>query len=242
MSPKHCCTDLTLLLSLLGMEDHPIMQLKVNQNPHVLLNSASLPLHLDCSRMKKMANKPNSTVSEMTAARDTLIVLTTKNNLQMTMLALDYLKSAQDDADLIIIDDNSSDGTVEYLIKRGYAVFGKSSTTGWTDSLNRGYQIAYQLGYSYVIYTTNDVLVSSWAVRGTKDALKSEALIAPLTSKRGADHNPSQVSALSLYCSDSFSRNFTNRLLPWLMESAMPCQITLRTSATLKQSREALTA
>ena len=47
----------------------------------------------------------------MSAERDTLIVFTTCNHIEMTVLALEYLKHSLETADLIVVDDFSIDGT-----------------------------------------------------------------------------------------------------------------------------------
>jgi hypothetical protein len=49
------------------------------------------------------------------------------------------------------------------------------------------------LKYNYVIFSNNDVLVPHGVVDITRMALKSEALVVPLTTKKGAGHNPKQV-------------------------------------------------
>jgi hypothetical protein len=122
-----------------------------------------------------------------------LIVLTTCNQLNMTVLALDYLKGAFIEGDLIIVDDHSIDGTPDYLIKRGYTVITKDHAKGLTDSWNRGYEFANRMKYKYVIFTNNDVLLTATTVKIMKEDLKHEALVGPLTTPNGAGHNPLQV-------------------------------------------------
>jgi hypothetical protein len=125
--------------------------------------------------------------------KEMLIVLTTCNQLNMTVLALEYIKDTFSEADLIIVDDYSIDGTPEYLIKKGYTVITKEHAKGLTDSWNKGYEFANALNYKYVIFTNNDVLLTSTTVKIMKEDLKNEALVGPLTTLIGAGHNPSQV-------------------------------------------------
>lgn len=49
--------------------------------------------------------------------KDTLIVFTTCNHIEMTVLALEYLKHSLDEADLIVVDDFSSDGTGNFRVR-----------------------------------------------------------------------------------------------------------------------------
>jgi hypothetical protein len=122
-----------------------------------------------------------------------LIVFTTCNQLQMTILSLQYMR-VPDVADLLVVDDHSTDGTVEYLQKRGFAVITKPKPTGLTDSWNIGYRFAVMMGYPHLILMNNDVLLTTGAVRTMHLALGlGHALVAPLTTEKGAGHNPSQV-------------------------------------------------
>ena len=49
---------------------------------------------------------------------DTLVVFTTCNHLEMTVKSVDSLKRSRDHFDILVVDDFSVDGTVEYLIKQ----------------------------------------------------------------------------------------------------------------------------
>ena len=133
-----------------------------------------------------------------------LIVFTTCDQLAMTILSLQYLKlhlrnsntqqSSRSIADLLIIDDHSVDGTVEYLRKRGFAVITKPEARGLTDSWNIGYRMAIALGYENVLFTNNDVLLTTGSLELMGQALHEYPLVLPTTTERGAGHNPWQVS------------------------------------------------
>lgn len=56
--------------------------------------------------------------SERVKHSDTLVLFTTCNHLNMTMLSLNVLRSAPDSFDLIVVDDHSVDGTPEVLLKK----------------------------------------------------------------------------------------------------------------------------
>jgi glycosyltransferase involved in cell wall biosynthesis len=117
----------------------------------------------------------------------------------MSLLALDYLRHSFDIADLVIVDDHSVDGTPAYLAKKGYFVISKDEPKGLTDSWNRGYELAVALGYKYVIFANNDILVPRGAAHEMRRVLMDEVLTVPLTTLKGAGHNPSQVSFLISY-------------------------------------------
>ena len=123
---------------------------------------------------------------------DTLLVYTTCNHVNMSIHSLQSISSAPDVFDIIVIDDHSIDGTTEILTKMGYSVISKPEARGLTDSWNIGYHIASLLKYRYIIFSNNDVLVPHGTVELVRTALKEEALVVPLTTQKGAGHNPTQ--------------------------------------------------
>jgi hypothetical protein len=123
-----------------------------------------------------------------------LIVYTTCNQLSMTILSLQFLRNTDKLADLLIVDDHSTDGSVEYLRKRGFSVITKPKATGLTDSWNVGYRIAVALGYKNVIFTNNDVLLTTGSIALMNQGLRDYGLVVPLTTEKGAGHHPAQVS------------------------------------------------
>jgi hypothetical protein len=48
---------------------------------------------------------------------DTLFVFTTCNHLEMSVRSLESLQQSSDSFDIVVVDDHSIDGTVDYLIK-----------------------------------------------------------------------------------------------------------------------------
>lgn len=132
-------------------------------------------------------------VGSVASNRDLLFVFTTSNELSTTIHALSYLTVAlPSSADLIIVDDHSIDGTVEYLSRRGFHVISKDSPRGLTHSWNLGYNFARSFGYKYVIFANNDVLVPRGAIHVLVEDLKRHTVVVPMTSRVGAGHNPSQ--------------------------------------------------
>eukprot|EP00597_Dinobryon_sp_UTEXLB2267_P004149 CAMPEP_0170062350 /NCGR_PEP_ID=MMETSP0019_2-20121128/3606_1 /TAXON_ID=98059 /ORGANISM="Dinobryon sp., Strain UTEXLB2267" /LENGTH=1130 /DNA_ID=CAMNT_0010268469 /DNA_START=454 /DNA_END=3846 /DNA_ORIENTATION=+ len=107
----------------------------------------------------------------------------------MTALSLQFLAFSQPNADVVIVDDHSIDGTAEYLVKKGYFVIVKDIAKGLTDSWNVAFQFAVSMDYKYVIFTNNDVLVTEDGLRILQSELRKESLVVPLTSHKGAGHN-----------------------------------------------------
>jgi hypothetical protein len=124
--------------------------------------------------------------------RDTLLVFTTCNHVNMSIHSLESLSSSPDQFDILVIDDHSVDGTVQILTKKGYSIITKPSAKGLTDSWNIGYHVAMLLKYRYIIFSNNDVLVPHGTIDIVRSSLMDEALVVPLTTKKGAGHNPTQ--------------------------------------------------
>lgn len=124
--------------------------------------------------------------------RGTLLVFTTCNHVNMSIHSLESISSAPDEFDILVIDDHSIDGTVHILNKKGFSVISKPIAKGLTDSWNIGYYIATLLKYRFIIFSNNDVLVPHGSISIVQEALEDEALIVPLTTRKGAGHNPTQ--------------------------------------------------
>jgi glycosyltransferase involved in cell wall biosynthesis len=80
-------------------------------------------------------------------------------------------------ADLLIVDDHSMDGTVDYLVKRGFHVASKRAAKGLTDSWNFGHRFAVALGYKYIVFANNDILVPMGALDIIKEQLLKNTLV-----------------------------------------------------------------
>lgn len=61
------------------------------------------------------------------------------------------------------------------------------------------FRIGKLLKYNYLIFANNDILVPQGAVDMCRRSLLTEPLVVPLTTKKGAGHNPSQVLLIILF-------------------------------------------
>ena len=107
-------TEHTSILGIISQSD--------NHLPSVL-TLKYLPISLDISytgmtilnRKTTTSNTTNSTIANTTSTmRETLIILTICNQLEMTLITLKYLKHSLNVADLLIVDDHRY--TLSYLI------------------------------------------------------------------------------------------------------------------------------
>ena len=113
----------------------------------------------------------------------TLLAITTFNQVAMTRECIEYLqKHNVRTPDIIIVDDCSTDGTLDYI--KDFRHITKTNRAGLTDSWNRVYKHFKKCyGYEYLIISNNDVLFPV----GSIDGLKSKhPLTVPMTNKKGA--------------------------------------------------------
>jgi len=139
-----------------------------------------------------------------------LLVITTYNQSEYTKLCFDSLKKLDDDFDVLVVDDYSSDDTVEICNKYGYEIFTKDKPGGLTDSWNIGYERFKNKNYDYVIIANNDILIPRGAISELVDSYKMwpYSLIVPLSTTNGAGHNAQFQSVENYY--QGFTPNCDN--------------------------------
>lgn len=142
---------------------------------------------------KRIHDKVHFTQQQFKPSKDAVIIYTTCNQLNTSILTLGHLKHSLTHADLVVVDDHSIDGTEEYLTKKGYFVIGKEKAQGLTHSWNTGFRYAVLAGYQYVFFANNDAIVPRGSIQIMLQDLRDNALIVPMTTLKGAGHNPSQV-------------------------------------------------
>ena len=133
-----------------------------------------------------------------------LVIFTICNQVRMTAVALRYLKSSleqdlSDTTDLIIMDDHSSDGSRQYLRKKGFFVISVPEAKGLAYMWNKGYEFGVAYGYRYIFFVNSDVLVPRGALPAMINDLETQAFILPLTSTVGKGHYPTQVDRVLVY-------------------------------------------
>ena len=99
----------------------------------------------------------------------TLLVITTYNQSEYTKLCFDSIKNIEDDVDVLIIDDCSTDDTIELCKEYNYDVIVKEKGLGLTDSWNKGYVEFKNRKYDYFILANNDILIPNGAITELKN-------------------------------------------------------------------------
>jgi len=134
----------------------------------------------------------------------TLLVITTYNQSEYTKLCFDSLKNLEDDIDVLVIDDCSTDDTVKICKEYGYEVITKEEGLGLTDSWNRGYyefksrwfnnKSGFDDNYDYFILANNDILIPKGAITELKNTFAKWpfSLVVPTSTTNGVGHNTEQ--------------------------------------------------
>ncbi len=131
-----------------------------------------------------------------------LLVITTYNQSEYTKLCFDSLKQLIDDNfDVLVIDDYSTDDTVKICDEYGYEVITKSEGKGLTHSWNLGYSRFKSDDYSYLIVANNDILIPNGALRELVSVYEKwpYTLVVPLSTTNGAGHNAQNQSVETYY-------------------------------------------
>jgi len=125
----------------------------------------------------------------------TLVVLTTYNQSDITRACLDSLKLVSDIHDVLIVDDASTDNTIELCIEYGVNYISKKAGKGLTDSWNLAYQYFKDNNYEYFVIANNDILIPDIALTEMVNILDRWpcSLVVPMSTQLGAGHNQEQV-------------------------------------------------
>jgi GT2 family glycosyltransferase len=130
----------------------------------------------------------------------TLLVITTYNQSEYTKLCFESLKKIDDDIDVLVIDDCSTDDTVDLCNTYGYEVITKDEGKGLTHSWNLGYDRFKKDGYEYFIIANNDILIPNGAISELEDTFEKWpfSLIVPTSTTLGVGHN-AQFQSIELF-------------------------------------------
>ena len=134
----------------------------------------------------------------------TLLVITTYNQSEYTKACFESLRDIEDDVDVLVIDDCSTDDTIELCKEYNHEVIVKETGLGLTDSWNRGYYEFKQRwiydesgqddNYDYLILANNDVLIPRGAITELKKTFHKWPfnMVVPTSTTYGVGRNREQ--------------------------------------------------
>lgn len=126
----------------------------------------------------------------------TSIVIPVYNNLEMTRECLNSIRQYTEDYEIIVVDNGSSDGTVEYLAgQKDVKVIRNDRNLGFACAVNAGIRAS---SGEYVVVLNNDVLVTPRWLSNMVYCAESDpaiGLVGPVTGKcSGVQKVPAQFS------------------------------------------------
>ena len=121
-----------------------------------------------------------------------LIAITTYNQSEYTKLF--YKSFSKLDSklyDLIVIDDASTDDTVEWCKENNIHILTRTEGKGLSYSWNLAYKYFKEHGYKYFAIANNDILIPAGALEEMKNVLDKwpGSLVAQLSTEEGVGHN-----------------------------------------------------
>ena len=135
---------------------------------------------------------------------NTLLVITTYNQSEYTKACFETLRNIEDGIDVLVIDDCSTDDTIELCKEYNHEVIVKETGLGLTDSWNRGYYEFKQRwfvnssgmedNYDYLILANNDILIPRGAISELQNTFHKWpfSMIVPMSTEYGVGHNREQ--------------------------------------------------
>ena len=129
---------------------------------------------------------------------DTLLAITTYNQLEYTKLFVESFRKLENNrCELIVIDDCSTDDTVDWCKTNNINVISKSEGNGLTDSWNIAYKIfktRIKDNISHLIIANNDILIPNGAINELVDVIETwpSNVVVPLSTTNGVGHNRQQ--------------------------------------------------
>ncbi len=120
------------------------------------------------------------------------IIIPNYNNRQLLANLLESLKQVKTPHDIIIVDNASSDDSVDF-IKTNYPeinLIENSTNTGFAHAVNQGIKIA---NTRYVFLLNNDTIVDQHALEELLKTIRKDELIFSVSSKMIQYHNPDLI-------------------------------------------------
>lgn len=123
----------------------------------------------------------------------TLLAFTTANQLSYNIKGIkSILTNKPDYVDLVVFDDSSNDGTVEWCRDNYITIITKVTAKGLTHSWNLAYQLFKEENYKHLIFSNSDIIVPKYALEHLLSQNENFIIVSPLSTKKGVGHQPLQ--------------------------------------------------
>eukprot|EP01024_Parvocaulis_polyphysoides_P052139 TRINITY_DN5136_c2_g4_i2.p1 TRINITY_DN5136_c2_g4~~TRINITY_DN5136_c2_g4_i2.p1 ORF type:complete len:297 (-),score=26.79 TRINITY_DN5136_c2_g4_i2:832-1722(-) len=139
---------------------------------------------------------------------DVLLVVTTANVIHRTQSLLFSLSTIDDEFDLLVVDELSTDGTSTYLIRHNINYISPKNPNGVTHNWNLAYDYFIKNEqYNVLFISNNDVLIPNGAIDKLSKSLKNCDcdLIVPLSTGHGKGHRFAEEGIESRFKAQKFA-------------------------------------
>jgi glycosyltransferase involved in cell wall biosynthesis len=120
----------------------------------------------------------------------TLLAITTFNQIEYTKQMLESIFADKDrNYDVILVDDFSTDGTVEYAKSIGIPVITKPCGRGATDSWNLAYHFFRFSSYENLFIANNDVIIPVGCMNELIKNAEDDCIVIPVANFHGSGEN-----------------------------------------------------
>lgn len=139
-----------------------------------------------------------------------LLAFTTANQLEYNIKGINSIMANKPDyIDVVVYDDASNDGTVDWCKDNDIPIVTKEKAQGLTHSWNLAYQKFKKEKYKHLIFSNSDIIVPKNALEAILRLNKKYIIVSPLSTKKGVGHQPKQD--IRNYYNPSFDEyDFTN--------------------------------
>ena len=123
----------------------------------------------------------------------TLLAFTTANQIDYNIKGIEsILKNKLGNVDLVVFDDASNDGTIEWCKENDVEIITKKSAKGLTHSWNLAYQKFKSEDYKFLIFSNSDIIVPKGSLEIILKENEKFIIVSPLSTKKGVGHQPEQ--------------------------------------------------
>ncbi len=122
-----------------------------------------------------------------------LLIFTTANQFEYNIKGLkSIMQNKPDYVDVVVYDDASIDGTIEWCQINEIPIVTKPYAMGLTHSWNLAYQKFKKEGYKNLMFSNSDIVVPKGALEAILEQNEKYIIVSPLSSKTGVGHQPKQ--------------------------------------------------
>lgn len=123
----------------------------------------------------------------------TLLAFTTANQLEYNIKGLNsILQNKPDNIDVVVYDDASNDGTVDWCKDNNITIITKEKAMGLTHSWNLAYQKFKSENYKFLMFSNSDIIVPKNALEEIQTQNEKFIIASPLSTLKGVGHQPKQ--------------------------------------------------